>query len=405
MEVNLSSLSRQIETISKLPPGEVSEALSPDAARELRRNLNRLSVALESPGDIVDRIVYSPLDLVAIRLAVDLGIFKILADSQGPKSIQQLAGATGADATLLGRIVRLLASIDAVAEAGPETYVATKISRAFTAAKGISGAGFFVDCLVHAWASLPATLAKSHYQNPTDHLHTGLQVGLRTDMHAFEWWSNHPKVFNDFNIFMTAQREGRAYWLDFYPFEQKLLAEPRDSEHDILFVDVGGALGSEIRELRKRYPALKGRMILQDRQQTIDHVSADSGMEAMVHDFFTPQPVTGARFYYLRNILHDWPEPLARLILQHTSSAMTPGTSRLLINELVVPLRGGGPFPPHSDFNMMSIVAGMERTEAQWKELLGSVGLEIQEIWTGDGETESIIEAVAAVRDGLDVNG
>lgn len=59
MEVNLSSLSRQIETISKLPPGEVSEALSPDAARELRRNLNRLSVALESPGDIVDRIVYS----------------------------------------------------------------------------------------------------------------------------------------------------------------------------------------------------------------------------------------------------------------------------------------------------------------------------------------------------------
>ena len=49
---------------------------------------------------------------------------------------------------------------------------------------------------------------------------------------------------------------------------------------------------------------------------------------------------------------------------------------------------------------MMSIVAGMERTEAQWKELLGSVGLEIQEIWTGDGETESIIEAVAAVRDG-----
>ena len=95
---------------------------------------------------------------------------------------------------------------------------------------------------------------------------------------------------------MTAQREGRAYWLDFYPFEQKLLAEPRDSEHDILFVDVGGALGSEIRELRKRYPALKGRMILQDRQQTIDHVSADSGMEAMVHDFFTPQPVTGKVF-------------------------------------------------------------------------------------------------------------
>ena len=92
---------------------------------------------------------------------------------------------------------------------------------------------------------------------------------------------------------MSAQREGRAYWLDFYPFEQKLSAQGRDEEHDILFVDVGGALGSEIKELRKKYPSLKGRMILQDRQQTIDHVSPDPGMEAMVYDFFTPQPVIG----------------------------------------------------------------------------------------------------------------
>ena len=106
--------------------------------------------------------------------------------------------------------------------------------------------------------------------------------------------------------------------------------------------------------------------------------------------------VLGAHIYYLRNVLHDWPDPLARLVLQQISSAMTPGVSRLLINELVVPVRGCGQFAPHSDFNMMSICAGMERTEAQWKELLGSVGLEIKGIWTGDGDTESMIEAVPA---------
>lgn len=81
---------------------------------------------------------------------------------------------------------------------------------------------------------------------------------------------------------------------------------------------------------------------------------------------------------------------------------MTPSISRLLINELVVPLQGCGLFPPHSDFNMMLIVAGMERTEAQWKELLASIGLEIEKIWTGEGETESIIEAVVAPRNGLE---
>ena len=73
---------------------------------------------------------------------------------------------------------------------------------------------------------------------------------------------------------------------------------------------------------------------------------------------------------------------------------MTPGMSRLLINEVVVSLQNSGHFPTHSDFNMMSVLAGMERTNIQWEQLLASVGLEIKEIWTGEGETESIIEAV-----------
>ena len=47
---------------------------------------------------------------------------------------------------------------------------------------------------------------------------------------------------------------------------------------------------------------------------------------------------------------------------------------------------------------MMSICAGMERTQTQWEELLASVGLEIEKVWTGPGETECIIEAVTAVR-------
>ena len=56
MEVDFSSLLLQIEILSKLPPEGVQNALNPKAAIELRRNLNRLSVTLESPGDIVDRI-------------------------------------------------------------------------------------------------------------------------------------------------------------------------------------------------------------------------------------------------------------------------------------------------------------------------------------------------------------
>ena len=59
MEVDLSALSRQIESLSKHSPEELPKVLSPNAASELRKNLSRLSAALETPGDIVDRIVYS----------------------------------------------------------------------------------------------------------------------------------------------------------------------------------------------------------------------------------------------------------------------------------------------------------------------------------------------------------
>ncbi len=77
MELDLPSLSRQIETLSKLPLEDIPEAVSPNAARQLRRNLYRLSVALESPGDIVDRIVYS----VSTKARVSLRMFFLDANA------------------------------------------------------------------------------------------------------------------------------------------------------------------------------------------------------------------------------------------------------------------------------------------------------------------------------------
>lgn len=53
-----------------------------------------------------------------------------------------------------------------------------------------------------------------------------------------------------------------------------------------------------------------GRLILQDREPVIAGVVAESRnqglpFEAQVHDF-TPQPIHGARAYYLNSVLHDW---------------------------------------------------------------------------------------------------
>lgn len=50
-------------------------------------------------------------------------------------------------------------------------------------------------------------------------------------------------------------------------------------------------------------------MILQDLPAVIDVVNdLPEGIEAWGHGSFEEQPVKGARAYFMRSILHDWPD-------------------------------------------------------------------------------------------------
>jgi hypothetical protein len=74
---------------------------------------------------------------------------------------------------------------------------------------------------------------------------------------------------------------------------------------------------------------------------------------------------------------------------------MTPGYSKLLLHEMIVPEVGASKFHAMLDMTMMAFNAGMERTEIQWKSLLESVGLEVTHIWPPVQEdADGIIEAM-----------
>ncbi|KAF5381712.1 hypothetical protein D9615_005570 [Tricholomella constricta] len=64
----------------------------------------------------------------------------------------------------------------------------------------------------------------------------------------------------------------------------------------------------------------------------------DSGaVQFQVHDFFTPQPIKNAAVFFLRVILHDWPDAAARHILLHLREAAAPDT-KLVLADFVLPL-------------------------------------------------------------------
>ena len=218
---------------------------------------------------------------------------------------------------------------------------------------------------------------------------------------------------------MAGYHQGRPSWMDpgFYPVRDRVEMGMTQNANDVAIVDVGGGMGHDLVELKRKQPTIPGRFILQDLPQVITQMTKPlEGIEATTHDFYTEQPVKGklygrtlssaslscsyeclgARIYFLHSVLHDWPDADCTRILQHIVAAMQKGYSKVLINENVVPDQGASWQITSLDWFMMGLAQSRERTETQWRDLLMSAGLKIVGIWTKEAHVESLIEAVIA---------
>jgi hypothetical protein len=98
----------------------------------------------------------------------------------------------------------------------------------------------------------------------------------------------------------------------------------------------------------------------------------------------------------MHSILHDWPDAQCKTILTNLALAMTPGYSKILINENVIPDTDADWQTTSLDIIMMAVFASQERTERQWHDLIESAGLKIVGIWTAEKGVESLIECEVA---------
>lgn len=108
------------------------------------------------------------------------------------------------------------------------------------------------------------------------------------------------------------------------------LLEGFDSAKPFL-VDVGGGNGRDVLQLAEHltptYPEVN--FVLQDQGSVLSCLPRGAllpQIECMPHDSFQPDPVHGARAYFLHSILHDWPEEFALQILLAIEPALNPPT-------------------------------------------------------------------------------
>jgi hypothetical protein len=184
---------------------------------------------------------------------------------------------------------------------------------------------------------------------------------------------------------------------DFYPVQERLVTGLTPDQ--VLLVDIGGGLGHDLDEFRRKHPNAPGRLILQDLPVVIDQAGTlHEKIERIAYDFHTEQPVVGAKAYYMHSVLHDWPDDTCASILERVAAAMKPGYSKLLISENVIPGTGADWQATALDLMVLALLSSRERTERDWRRLLGAAGLRIVKIWSTDKQNgvESLIECELA---------
>jgi hypothetical protein len=88
---------------------------------------------------------------------------------------------------------------------------------------------------------------------------------------------------------------------------------------------------------------------------------------------------TGADAYLLRWIIHDWAEPQAAAILNSLHRSMK-STARLILVESVIREGAGADFGKWLDLQVLVLLGGRERTEAEFRALLSAAGFELEEV-------------------------
>ncbi|KAK4692131.1 hypothetical protein P7C71_g5011, partial [Lecanoromycetidae sp. Uapishka_2] len=383
---------------------EVQKAAEADHARtgqahvDLLDAVRKLTEAAETPAERLMRMRFQPIQNAAIRMAVESGVLETIGAAKGKcVTSQELEKETGYDALLVTRFMRLVCYVGVVDEVGDGEYVANPTTYLINTPPMIGGEKHHFDLFFPIGAKLPEYIReKKIHQFPNKEAGEFSPFHYTFKQSLFEFFdqnTDHQKWFGDY---MSGRRAGFATWHETFPFAEILGPDVKKGPNEILLVDVAGNNGHEAVSLHESHPDLPGRIVCEDLPPVVDMMTKKGHhdkVEFIKYDFFTPQPIRGARAYYFRNICHDWPDDACQKFLSQTAKSMEKGYSYILIDDYVVPDTGASLRASSMDMLMMFFCSGIERTRKQWDKLLDSCGLEIVKIWGTRSDYEHVIQA------------
>lgn len=320
-------------------------------------------VQMPSPTEVVSRIAFGAWTTQALYAAAWLNLADRLAE--GPRSPAALAAATGTRERPLYRVLRALAGAGVFAEQADGTFVNTPASEMLRT--GVPGS--LRDFVV--FVGRPWHLAV--FGEILHSLETGLpSVDKVVGTNLWDFFARHPEESRIFNAAMTGIVSETAHAVrDAYDFSTVRT-----------LVDVGGGHGYLLGTVLAATPALRGVLldlphVAAGAAATFERLGVADRATVVGGDFFREVPAADA--YVLSHIVHDWDDERSAALLRTIRRAAAPG-ARLLLVETVIPPGNEYSYGKVLDLEMLVLPGGVERTEAEYRDLLAVSGFRLERV-------------------------
>lgn len=342
----------------KLPPPFVIKA-----TESVINLLNKLQIKMQPPSIAVLNMICGYWVTQFIYVAAKLNIADHL--KKRPMTCQELAQATGANEQALYRLMRGLASLGIFTETKEGRFKLNALGKSLCAdTPGSMRSMALMNGMPFHWKV---------WENFLETIKTGQPGFERTfGMDSFSFFNTHPEEDAIFSGAMTAMSvQSVAPIVAAYDFGAAYKV-----------ADIGGGEGSLLAGILQANSDLKG--VLFDRPSVVAQAQTTfeqlaERMEFVSGDIFEKIP-SGSDIYILKNILHDFSDEKALLILKKCREALN-NSARLLIIETIIPA-GNAPFSGKLiDLEMLMMTpGGRERNETEYGQLLEAAGFKLNRI-------------------------
>ncbi len=321
--------------------------------------IDRLQISV-SPREWLHQSIDAFQFSQCLYVAAKLGIPDLLQG--GPRTYEELAQAAEANPGALLRLLRALASAGIFKHLQNDRFELNDVSRLLC--EDAIGS-------LRSWAILAGEQPYPAWGHLLHSVKTGgIAANHLYGMSSWQYRNQDPSAARVFNKAMSEVARGTT----------AAIVEATDFSRFDCIVDVGGGQGTLLAGILNANPSVQAVLLdleaaIQEAPRLLEHAGVADRCQAVSGSFLQGVP-SGGDAYILKDVLLDWSDADATLILGNCRHAMQKGHT-LLIIELVIDSDRATLGAAMADIRMMVMNGGRLRSREEFRALLSRAGFEL----------------------------